>query len=66
MEKYSKYRSTINNHTMWEIGDVNSINSWDDCWVEKGLKLINVLLKIAYIQDNSFLSSLVDNQRDWS
>lgn len=42
------------------------INVWDECWVEKGLKIREVTLNNSSIQDNIMLSNLLDIQGDWN
>lgn len=62
----AKNWSTLDNYTLWEIGNGKRINAWDECWMEKGLKLREVKLNNSSIQDNIMLSNLLDIQGDWN
>lgn len=56
----AKNWSTLDNYTLWEIGNGKRINVWDERWMEKGLKLREVTLNNSSIQDNIMLSNLLD------
>lgn len=51
---------------LWRVGDGSGVKMWNDCWVDKGTCLKDVVFDIGDISDpKALIGEFVDTNDDW-
>jgi hypothetical protein len=56
----------LDKHSFWAIDNGHNINAWNMCWIEPGLKVVDMDINIPSSLVNARVVDLLDDEGSWN